>query len=358
MPYSLISYTYNDGNLLDRLLHSVPDWTMPPAEIIIVDDGSASPFSPPLTRLSSDTVRCIRHPENQGFARAKMAGLNAARHEVLVSVDCDVLLAPDWVEKVLPAARHPQVGLAAGSLVTGDGAGLVARFQQQFEDQSYNASGSTTFIPGCVFALRRDVWRRVQGFAGYEGVIGEDHLLCQRVTEAGLLLHVVADARARQARRLHRATYLRRLWLWCRHHIVAEARRREAPWPVIQVMVLEPMLDRIDAAIGRDELLFIYLELLYLFALCEDVRPGAAATAAQVFGPSPRVLGLFLQDLAAILGRPVSMEEPLWEELAAALAFVQSSGLGTWLETRGVPHLLAEDAQPMDFSAYAELASA
>lgn len=43
---SLVTYVFNDGELADGLLEHVGNWTMKPAEIIIVDDGSEVPYIP------------------------------------------------------------------------------------------------------------------------------------------------------------------------------------------------------------------------------------------------------------------------------------------------------------------------
>jgi Glycosyltransferases involved in cell wall biogenesis len=42
----LVTYVFNDGELADGLLEHVGNWTMKPAEIIIVDDGSEVPYIP------------------------------------------------------------------------------------------------------------------------------------------------------------------------------------------------------------------------------------------------------------------------------------------------------------------------
>ena len=71
------------------------DW--PPAllEAVLVDDGSRPPLARPQSSLDLRVVRL----EDRGFAlaRARNAGARAARHEILVFLDADIVAAPGLV---------------------------------------------------------------------------------------------------------------------------------------------------------------------------------------------------------------------------------------------------------------------
>ena len=89
--------------------------TAPPAEIIVVDDGSATPFA------SWADARVIRHDSNRGFAAAVNTGLRAAQTNLVAIVNNDVTLAGDWLERLESVISTQQVDFACGKLYRPDG---------------------------------------------------------------------------------------------------------------------------------------------------------------------------------------------------------------------------------------------
>ena len=87
----------------------------PPAEIIVVDDGSATPFVP------MADARVVRHDSNLGFASAVNTGLRAAQTGLVVIVNNDVTLSEDWLERLEPVISTQQVDFACGKLYRPDG---------------------------------------------------------------------------------------------------------------------------------------------------------------------------------------------------------------------------------------------
>lgn len=68
-------------------------------EIILVDNGSNPPFKLPYTGFAETTL--IRNEENQGFPAAVNQGIQAAKGDVIVLLNNDVILTPGWVDRLL-----------------------------------------------------------------------------------------------------------------------------------------------------------------------------------------------------------------------------------------------------------------
>lgn len=86
--------------MLDCCIESIRKQTLKPDRIIVFDNGSTVPAS---TRISGPDLLLIRSETNLGFA----GGLNAAMPNVATRyvawINNDVVLAPEWAERVLSA---------------------------------------------------------------------------------------------------------------------------------------------------------------------------------------------------------------------------------------------------------------
>ena len=110
---SVVVPTYKRGPLLretiDSLLRSRLD-RVGPAELIVVDDGSPVPAElGPDARAPGFEVSLIRRP-NGGPAAARNTGFRAARGEVVLFVDDDIVVPPGLIEDHL--AAHDRLGTA------------------------------------------------------------------------------------------------------------------------------------------------------------------------------------------------------------------------------------------------------
>jgi len=89
---SVIIPTRDRGPLLARALASVEAQSLPPGEVLIVDDGDA-----PLDARSLPGVRVVRQEAPHGAARARNLGAARARGRFLAFLDDDDTWHPDYL---------------------------------------------------------------------------------------------------------------------------------------------------------------------------------------------------------------------------------------------------------------------
>lgn len=113
IPVSVVVPYYEAPDALDLTLAALERQTYPRDlfEVIVVDDGSSVPLEAPAP--SPLDVRVL-HQEDLGFglARARNNGARAARHPILVFLDCDMLPEAGWL------AAHARWHHVAGDLLT------------------------------------------------------------------------------------------------------------------------------------------------------------------------------------------------------------------------------------------------
>lgn len=88
-PISVVVPCYNAAAYLDAALRSLLDQTLPPAEIIVIDDGSTDD-SAALAAAFGAPVYCYTQT-NQGASAARNQGIARAQHDLIAFLDADDL---------------------------------------------------------------------------------------------------------------------------------------------------------------------------------------------------------------------------------------------------------------------------
>lgn len=195
--YNQVDYT---RRCLETLVAHTPEDRY---EVVLVDNASTDATGELLAVLEGD-VTVIRNERNLGFAVACNQGAQAARGDVLVFLNNDVELLPDWLDGLLgQMERDPQVGAVGAKLLYPDGtlqhagmwflrdhdAGVVHAFHKWPREAAHlppaNRPGPVPAVTGALLAVRRQAFEQVGGFdEGYWNGL-EDVDLCLSLWEAG-----------------------------------------------------------------------------------------------------------------------------------------------------------------------------
>ena len=103
MSISVVICCHNGEKYLRETLDSVFAQTLPPLEVILVDDGSTD-SSAEIARSYGETVRVISQ-SNCGLPASRNVGIQAARGEYLFFIDTDDLIHPTSFERLYGAVR-------------------------------------------------------------------------------------------------------------------------------------------------------------------------------------------------------------------------------------------------------------
>src|SRR3989454_6016449 len=112
MDLSVVVPTYNQAELLRESVQSLVDQTLSPGqyEIVVVDDGSTD-GTPTVLAEFGHSVQVVRLPANRGRSAARNAGIREARAPLIVLVDSDILVRPDFLDQHLQAHRREGAGI-------------------------------------------------------------------------------------------------------------------------------------------------------------------------------------------------------------------------------------------------------
>jgi glycosyltransferase involved in cell wall biosynthesis len=101
---------FNGGEFVEAAIDSVLQQTSPPAEIIVVDDGSTDDTPERVSEVSRSypRVRLLRQP-NQGVSAARNAGVRSTSAPLVAFLDCDDVWYPQKLASQVGYLRdHPQ----------------------------------------------------------------------------------------------------------------------------------------------------------------------------------------------------------------------------------------------------------
>lgn len=121
MKFSVLQAVYRNDipEHLDEAIRSVIDQTLPPNELVLVQDGEITPelqavFGKWKSHLGDKLVHVVNN-ENQGLARALNIGLIECKYDYIARMDSDDISLPDRFEKqIIFLKDHPDISLLGG----------------------------------------------------------------------------------------------------------------------------------------------------------------------------------------------------------------------------------------------------
>ena len=197
---SVVIPCYNGGAYLGDALASLRAQTYRDFEVIVVDDGSDDAETLRVLDGLGLDARLVRQ-DNRGLPAARNAGMAAAGGALVLPLDCDDGLEPDFLERTVAALdSDPDAAFAFSHLrLTGERQGVLAKDYNFFTQLFLNQ------LPYCLL-MRKQTWERLGGYdetmrRGYEdwefniraganglfGVCVPEALFRYRVSGAGML---------------------------------------------------------------------------------------------------------------------------------------------------------------------------
>jgi glycosyltransferase involved in cell wall biosynthesis len=116
---SVVIPCYNQAEFLARAVDSVLDQTYGRIEVVVVDDGSTD-ATPTVMAGYGSRIKAVRQA-NVGVSAARNAGLADATGEIVMFLDSDDFLFPDFIERHVAAMEsHPEGAVFYGGCVQVD----------------------------------------------------------------------------------------------------------------------------------------------------------------------------------------------------------------------------------------------
>ena len=171
-PVAVVVVNYNRRELLRACLESLFRQTLPPLEIIVVDNGSTDGSAEMARELGA---RVVRSERNLGFAGGNNRGCREASAPWLALLNNDAVADPRWLAELMRAAA-PEAGLVACRVLRAERRDLLDNVGVRLWPDGmsrgafhYRRDAETVapevFIPsGSAMLVKREAFMRAGGF--------------------------------------------------------------------------------------------------------------------------------------------------------------------------------------------------
>lgn len=235
--FSIVVPTYNRARLLEPTLSNIQSLRIPEgsiAELIVVDNNSPDDTERVVQAARGRGAVPVRKVVElkQGLCHSRNRGLREAQYDYVVFFDDDVEVAPEWLCFCLEASmrfgadcvvgpvfpRFEQSPPAWMSQAVLDG--ITSAYSRKGDTMQILSNASACELPGCNFAVRRQLALEIGGFdpaldrVGNALLAGGDFDLGRRLTQAGKMVvyHPGCSVRHLISKAKLDTGYLRRRW--------------------------------------------------------------------------------------------------------------------------------------------------
>jgi len=196
MDISVVVATRNRATKLEACLASFQsidaagiDW-----ELVVVDNGSSDATAERVQHLIAShryPLRLLREPA-PGVSRARNRGAAESQGRILVFLDDDCYISPEFFRHALRIFADPALGFTAGRVEPFDETDAPVSIFSMSQAKRFDAGGVILpgEMPGSGFAVRREAWEQTGGYderlgPGTRLRASEDVDLQQRLLGAG-----------------------------------------------------------------------------------------------------------------------------------------------------------------------------
>ncbi len=209
---SVVIPTYNEDAYIGRCLNSLVNQTLSrdAYEIVIVDGGSDD-RTVEIARGYADIVIKQR---SEGVGGARNDGVALSSGEIVAMTDADIILPPDWLERICADFREDGVVAVYGPIIP-----IESRLKYRvmiglFNKLAHIAAYLRVFYAtiGSNTAIRRDVFERIGGYK--DMAAGDDYEIARRLKREGIIRYDPELYVRFSMRRMEKYGVIRALYIW------------------------------------------------------------------------------------------------------------------------------------------------
>lgn len=207
---SVVIPAWNEEECIVRCLEALRTQTVPPFEVLVVDNMSTDDTVRRVLAMAPSTVpiRVLQQNQRQGLIPTRDYGFAAAQGDILARIDADTVVRADWVQQVTACFASSRVAAVTGPVGYYDVVcePLLTRLDSGIRRLVFATGRRQPYLFGSNMALRRSAWLLIANdvCADTEDHFHEDIDLAIHLTRRALPIRFDPTVRATiSARRLN-----------------------------------------------------------------------------------------------------------------------------------------------------------
>jgi len=193
LTLSVIICAYNEQDWIGKTLNSLLQQKRLPDEIIVVNNASTDNTEGVVRQIIAEhpelPIKIVLQPR-KGLHHARETGWRAARSDIIVITDADILFPPEWLQQYETAFADPSVDAITGILRYNDAPAII-NWMTWISDQLYQPEGigrlmtKEYVLTGGNSAYRRTMLEAVDGYLNKPPDMLEDRHMSHKIQSAG-----------------------------------------------------------------------------------------------------------------------------------------------------------------------------
>jgi glycosyltransferase involved in cell wall biosynthesis len=185
---SVVIPAYNEEKYIGDCLKSLRNQTIPPDEIIVVDNNSTDDTAEIAKKFGAIVIKERR----AGTFFAMKTGFDNARFEIIARTDADTRVPENWIEKILQKFDSPKFEyIALAGTLRFDSS--IIKITNYFLDYFFiiiNFFSGYTHLYGCNMIVRKSIWNEVRQKYRHKKNTHEDYALSKLLNKLGKIYFV------------------------------------------------------------------------------------------------------------------------------------------------------------------------
>ena len=184
---------YNAEPYIAACIEGVLAQTLPPGEILVIDDGSRDRT---VQIASQYPVKILRHEQNSGLAAARNTAFRNARHELVAALDADCVADPNWLKLLVSHFSDEKLAGVNGRLEEAVQTSVADRWRKTHMAQNWGEAPvrNPRFLFGADTVYRKAAVLEAGGYDERLRTNGEDSNMSTRIAALGY--HTFYEPRA------------------------------------------------------------------------------------------------------------------------------------------------------------------
>ncbi len=205
---SVVILTYNNRDFILRCLESLQWQTYQDFQTIVVDNASSDGTAEVVEEAGCE-LSMIKNSRNLGCAGGNNVGWRSSNGEVVVFLNPDVMITPDWLESIVRGLEQNERAVIAGCKMYYPGTRVLQHAggilhpnamcehygNGEVDEGQYDEVREVDFVTGAGFATYRWFLEKMDGFdEDYFPAYYEETDFCRRAWDAGYAVLYIPDA--------------------------------------------------------------------------------------------------------------------------------------------------------------------